>query len=148
MEGAGPGLYSTLPNAWPGIEVDAVPSRQFIHAAPVLRQRFSTGPLPEIVVVHLGTNGLFDDGGFDDLVDTCSAIKRLVFLTIKAPRDWEGAVNRRLAKGVQRHPVRATLLDWHAIAGANTDYLCNDKFHLSRAGAVAYAEVIVAALRQ
>lgn len=146
MQGAGPDLYATLPGCCPGIEVDAVPNRQMWHAPDLLVARLQQAPVPAVIVVHLGTNGLFSETTFDAVVAAAGDVP-LAFVNIKAPRDWEGPVNERLATGVERHGARACLVDWHAVATRGpTDHLKADGFHLSRIGAVAYAEVIAGAL--
>jgi lysophospholipase L1-like esterase len=146
MQGAGPDLYATLPARWPGIEVDAVPNRQMWHAPPLVTERLTRTPRPDTIVVHLGTNGLFSEATLDDVVAAAAGVP-LLLLTMKAPRDWEAAVNERLALGVERHASHAGLLDWHAIAtGGPSEHLRPDGFHLSRTGAVAYADAIAEAL--
>jgi lysophospholipase L1-like esterase len=140
MQGAGPDLYATLPAELPDIEVDAVPYRQLKHAPALVRARLDVQPRPDVLVIHLGTNGPFTDATFDELLDTASDVPTIIVLTIKAPRDWETAVNERLISGVHRHPQRSTLLDWSTIA--TRDDLHKDGFHLTATGATAYAEAI------
>ena len=145
MQGAGPHLYATLPAELPGIEVDAVPHRQLRHGAAVVRAVVGgPRPPPAAVVVHLGTNGEFDDGAFDELIDAAGPGVPVVVVTVRAPRSWEIAVNERLARGVARHRTRLTLVDWHALA--RPEHLCRDGFHLTREGAAAYASAIAAAV--
>jgi lysophospholipase L1-like esterase len=147
MQGAGPDLYATLPIAIPGIEVDAVPSRQFREAPGLVRARVGVDPLPDLLVIHLGTNGAFADSSFDELMRAADRIAQVVFVTVKAPRDWEHGVNERLGDGVVRHAPRASLVDWNATATECRDHLRPDGFHLSRTGARAYAEAIAGCVR-
>ena len=146
MQGAGPDLYATLPAKVPGIEVDAVPYRQLKHAPALVRARLELQPRPDVLVIHLGTNGPFTDATFDELLDAASNVPTTIVVTIKAPRDWETAVNERLTAGVQRHPHRTTLLDWSTIATA--DHLHKDGFHLTATGATAYAEAIATTIHR
>jgi lysophospholipase L1-like esterase len=147
MQGAGPELYATLPLVLPGIEVDAAPNRQLNHAPEIVRARVATEPRPNVLVVHLGTNGIFADTTFDELMAAALHIPAVVVVSIKAPRDWETEVNARLTKGVSRHLQQASLVDWWALATARPDHLRPDGFHISRSGAVAYAEAIAAGVR-
>lgn len=147
MQGAGPDLYATLLVAIPGIEVDAVPSRQFREASALVRARVELDPLPDRLVIHLGTNGAFADSSFDELMRAADRIAQVVFVTVKAPRDWEPRVNERLGNGVDRHAPRASLVDWNSTATECRDHLRPDGFHLSRTGARAYAETIAACVR-
>ena len=148
MQGAGPDLYATLPATLPGIEVDAAPNRQLKHAPLVVYTRLEIAPRPNVLIVHLGTNGIFADATFDDLVETACGIPAVVFVTIKAPREWETEVNARLARGVARYSQHASLVDWWSLATARSDHLRPDGFHLSATGAVAYAEAIAAIVRR
>ena len=147
MQGAGPDLYATLPVAIPDIEVDAVPSRQFTDAPALVRIRVELDPLPDLLLIHLGTNGAFADSSFDELMRAADRIAQVMFVTVKAPRDWEPAVNERLGNGVDRHARRASLVDWNSTATECRDHLRPDGFHLSRTGARAYAELIAACVR-
>jgi hypothetical protein len=104
MEGAGPGLYNTLPQVVPDIDVDAIPNRQFRHAPELVTARTAQPPLPETIVVHLGTNGLLSNTDFEHLVASAPTATRFVIINVHAPRDWTDSVNQRLADGVRRHP--------------------------------------------
>jgi lysophospholipase L1-like esterase len=146
MQGAGPELYATLPAQLPGIEVDAVPYRQLRHAAPIVEARLASGPRIDAVVVHLGTNGLFAPAAFDELLDVTGEVPAVLVVNVKAPREWERAVNERLATGVARRP-NTHLLDWWTIASSSQEHLCRDGFHLTRQGAGVYAAAIAGALR-
>jgi lysophospholipase L1-like esterase len=145
MQGAGPDLYATLPARLPGIEVDAVPYRQLRQAAPIVEQRLASGPRVDAVVIHLGTNGLFAPAAFEELMAVTGDVPTVVVVNIKAPREWEAAVNERLAAGILGRP-NAHLLDWWTIASADPQHLCRDGFHLTRDGAGAYAAAIAGAL--
>ena len=145
MQGAGPELYATLPSHVPGIEVDAVPYRQLRQAAPIVEERLASGPRLHAVVIHLGTNGLFAPTAFDELIAVTADVPAVLVVNVKAPREWETAVNARLAAGVDPRP-NAHLLDWWTIASASPEYLCRDGFHLTRHGAGVYAAAIAGAL--
>ena len=135
------GASSALQRAMPGMIVDAIKSRQFAEAIPVLEQYRDAGALPAVVVIHLGTNGRFGDGEFDHLMSVVGPDRQAYFLTARMPRSWESEVNATLARGVQRHE-NATLLDWRQYAGCHADWFGTDGFHLTSAGRAAYAEFV------
>jgi lysophospholipase L1-like esterase len=145
MQGAGPELYGTLPICVPGIEVDAVPYRQLKHAATIVEARWCASPAPSTIVVHLGTNGIFTDATCDELL-AATRDAHVLLVNIKAPREWETTVNERLTAGAARWPERVVLVDWHQAASEHNDYLKLDGFHLTRIGALAYADTIARCL--
>jgi lysophospholipase L1-like esterase len=145
MQGAGPDLYATLPVAIPGVEVDAAPSRQYWHAAPIISARSSRAPAPAVVVVHLGTNGVPSATQLDEVISS-AADAQLVLVNVRAPREWETETNQRLADAVDRHAPRARLVDWWTLTNTTDGWLKQDGFHLTREGAVAYAHHIARAV--
>src|SRR2546421_307600 len=76
-----------------GITVDAAVSRQFDAGLDILRSLAATGRLPRAVVVDLGTNGPISDALFDEMRGVLRGVPRVVFVTVKVPRWWEGEVN-------------------------------------------------------
>jgi lysophospholipase L1-like esterase len=145
MQAAGPELYATLPAVVPGAVVDAAPSRQMRVAPAIVAAAMRLGEPPTGIVVHLGTNGLFSDDDFDDLVAQARLAPILV-MTVSAPRQWVPTVNARLIAGAQRWPDAVTILDWHRLCRATPGLLGRDEFHLTREGAWVYANAIADAL--
>ena len=103
MQGAGPDLYATLPP--PSQASRSTPSRTGNSARPRPRcsERLDAGEAPDVLIVHLGTNGLFAESKFDEAMVTARDIPHVLVVNVKAPRNWETAVNERLAAGVDRH---------------------------------------------
>jgi lysophospholipase L1-like esterase len=146
MQGAGPELYGTLPAILPGIDVDAEPSRQLAAAPALVAAKRRADPPPEVVVVHLGTNGLFGDAVLDELVAVAGTDTPVLLVTVKAPRGWEAEVNRRLRAGIARAGPPTSLVDWWSCATRAPEYLRADGFHLTPDGAIAYAELLASAV--
>ena len=115
------GARGSLQAAIPGMVVDAVVSRQFANAIPVLQSYKDQGLLPPVVVVHLGTNGRFGDPEFDTMMATIGPERQVYFLTARMPRSWEADVNAHLTAGVSRH-ANAHLIDWRAFSGCHSDW--------------------------
>src|SRR5262245_42694081 len=61
------GAAGALGTAIPGIQVDAVVSRQFREAPGIAYWKLQAGVLPGTVVVHLGTNGTVQAATCDQL---------------------------------------------------------------------------------
>jgi hypothetical protein len=72
-------------------------------------------------------------------------VRRVVFVTVKEPRWWEGTVNSTLGAGVARWP-NARLADWHAISWGHPSGFWADGIHLTPAGAAAYARLVAGAM--
>ena len=137
MLGAKAELESTLP----GMAVDAVVSRQFAHAIPVLQYYRDNNIMPPAIVVHLGTNGRYGIPEFDHMMAVIGPDTPVFFLNSRMPRSWEPTVNNTLAEGVARHP-NAHLINWHDYANCHDDWWANDGFHVTDAGAQAYANLV------
>lgn len=121
--------------------VDAAVSRQAVTGPGLVRQR--GGDLPEHVVVHLGTNGTYTLKMCKQLVRAAGKQRRVYLVTIKVPRTWE-AVNNDMLRSCDRafRSDRVVLLDWHAAATKNPEYLYADGVHLRPEGARAFARMV------
>jgi lysophospholipase L1-like esterase len=137
------GASGALRTAIPGIDVDAVVSRQFREAPAIAYWRSQAGTLPGTVVVHLGTNGTVQPGTCDDLMAVLGD-RRVIIVDLTVPRSWEAGNNVTLRDCAARNG--AAFVDWHAISADRTDLLAGDGFHLNSAGATAYAAAIAGAL--
>ncbi len=138
MIGASDELTKQISN----LDLEASIGLQFWSATDILKARKASGQLGEIVIVHVGDNGLFTPAMFDDMMNVLSGTQRVVFVTLKVPRPWETQNNRILADGVKRYP-NATLVDWHTASADRPGYFWNDGMHLRPEGAKVYAELIV-----
>ena len=134
------GARGSLMGAIPGIAVDAKVSRQFGQAVDVLSYYRNIHLLPNVVIVHLGTNGKFGPGALDALM-RAAGFRQVFFVNAFVPRAWEVDVNAALAAGAQRWH-NAHVLDWHGYAAKHLDWFAADGFHLSRIGARAYAQFV------
>jgi len=135
---------NTLAATVGGIEVDAAIGRQVSAAIDLLRAYRDAGRLGEVVVVHMGNNGTFTEGQFDQMMEVLAGVRRVVFVSLTVPRDWEGSNNTVLADGVARYP-NAALVDWHAASVDRPDFFW-DGIHLRPEGAQYYAQLIAAAV--
>ena len=140
------GAQDSLRTAIPGIFVDAKVSRQFWDTTIVLESYKAEGILPPTIVVHMGTNGAFTDGQFEQLMAAVGNKRRIFFINAREPRSWETRVNDTLAVNVRRYP-NARLLDWHNYSSSHPDWFVADGIHLTGLGAQKYAQFIKLHLR-
>ena len=126
--------------------VDAEVSRQASTGAGLVRERGAD--LPQHVVVHLGSNGIYSLDMCRDLVRAAGSKRTVYLVTIKVPRAWEQANNEMLRTCDRRfRSDRVVLVDWNALASANPTYLYSDGVHLRPEGAKAFARLIERAIR-
>jgi peptidoglycan/LPS O-acetylase OafA/YrhL len=127
--------------------IDARESRQIPEAIGVLRQLRATGKLGEVVIVHIGDNGVVTDEQFDGMMRALSGAREVLVVNTTVPDGYQWAPNNEvLADGVARHPDEAVLVDWHAASAGHPEYFW-DGLHLTPQGARAYAGLIAAAYR-
>ncbi len=128
------------------VEVDAKVGRQVSAAISVLRAKRDAGQLGEAVVIDLGTNGTFSASQFDEIMQVLAGARRVVFVNLKVPRDWEGPNNAMLAERVKHYP-NAVLVDWHTASINQPQLFWDDGIHLRPEGAQVYAQLIAACVR-
>jgi peptidoglycan/LPS O-acetylase OafA/YrhL len=130
-----------------GIYIDASVGRHVLGGIAVLRSLRNANRLGGVVVVHLGTNGIFSASEFDELMGVLSGLDKVVFINLKVPRRWETPDNRTISAGVKRYPS-AVLVDWHTLwrhcAGGRV--FGSDGVHLTSSGAACYARLVAAAI--
>ncbi len=139
------GAQQSLEREIPNMYVDAKVSRQFWDATVVLVYYKDNGLLPPRIVVHMGTNGAFSDGQFDDLMHAVGN-RQVFFVNAREPRVWEAEVNTRLAGDAPKYK-NAHLLDWNKFGGTHLDWFTADGIHLTGPGAIGYADFIHAHLQ-
>jgi peptidoglycan/LPS O-acetylase OafA/YrhL len=142
MLGASPELAGAIAH----LTVSAVEGRQARDVFADIANRRQSGTLAPSVVIHTGDNGIISP---DDLSSTLRSLgnrRRVVLLTDRVTRDWQGPNNDILRSMVGRfHNV--VLVDWYAVSNRHKDWFYNDGLHLRPPGARAYAAAVAAALR-
>jgi len=121
--------------------VDAEVGLQVYPAIDTLKYRRATGQLGEVVIVHLGNNGTFTRGEFDQIMRILSGVDRVVFVNVTVPRTWEESNNEVIAEGVKRYPA-AVLVDWHAASADRPELFYSDGYHLRPEGQKIYTDLI------
>jgi peptidoglycan/LPS O-acetylase OafA/YrhL len=121
--------------------VDAEVGLQVYAATDTLRYRRASGHLGDVVIVHLGNNGTFTKGQFDEIMRILSGVDRVVFVNVTVPRAWEEPNNEVIAEGVERYP-NAVLVDWHSASADRPELFYSDGYHLRPEGQRLYADLI------
>lgn len=128
--------------------VDAVDGRQFWEGAAAVRDVARSRNPPELLVIHLGTNGQVTADHFDRIMRASEGVRDVVFVNLSVPRRWEEANNLELEASVERYD-NASLVDWQSFLVTHADrdaLLKDDGVHLNEVGWVVYAEFLTDAL--
>jgi hypothetical protein len=139
MLGAAEKLGKTVPNL---ATIDAAVGFQAADAVAVLAARRDAGELGEVVVVHIGSNGIYTAEQFDQTMRVLAGVRRVVFVNVNVPRAWEQPNNEVIAEGVARYPDRAVLADWYSASEGHPEYFVEDGVHLQIEGQKVYAHLI------
>ena len=124
MEGAviwTPKLADSVANA----TVDAKTSRPFSAADDVLSEWLGEGNDPDVVVIHLGTNGPPPSSQFDDVMAVAGSERLVLFLTVRLDKSWESATNLAITTNVDRFD-NAGVIDWWALANPHDEWFAAD----------------------
>jgi peptidoglycan/LPS O-acetylase OafA/YrhL len=125
--------------------IDAEVGMQVYAATDILKYRRALGQLGDVVVVHLGNNGIFTKREFDQIMRSLSGVDRVVFINVSVPRAWEEPNNQVIAEGVERYP-NTVLVDWHSASADRPELFYKDGYHLRPVGQRIYADLISANL--
>jgi len=121
--------------------IDAEVGMQVPYAVDVLRSRRDSGQLGETVVVHLGNNGVFTRGQFEEMMRVLADVDRVIVVNVRVPRAWEASNNAVISAGVGRHP-NAELVDWFSASAGSPELFVSDGVHLQPPGQRLYTDMI------
>ena len=125
-----------------GIKVNAVVSRQFRDAVPLVEQLKAAGRLRKKVVIHLGNNGILIEAAQCDRISAVAGPSRTVYLVnLKIPRSYRRTQNERLAACAQRR-ANTRLIDWFHYSRSHPSWFAADGFHLTAEGQRRYASFV------
>jgi peptidoglycan/LPS O-acetylase OafA/YrhL/lysophospholipase L1-like esterase len=127
------------------IIVDAKVSRQFTEGTAILQTLKDQSRLPQVVVVHLGSNGTIGAASFEAMMQVLADVPVVVFVNVRNYRSWEGSVNATIGSAPSRYPNVQTV-DWHGFSAGKTDWFYKDGIHLRPVGAAQFAELVAQAV--
>jgi peptidoglycan/LPS O-acetylase OafA/YrhL/LysM repeat protein len=138
------GAVQQLASALGAIDIDAQISRQASAIVGLLQARKASGRLGEVVIVHVGNNGILSAPQIDEMMQLLADVRRVVFVNVRIPRRWESLSNAALAEKVPLYP-NAVLVDWYSASINRPELFWSDGIHLRPEGAQVYAALIAAA---
>jgi hypothetical protein len=139
------GARRTMQDQIPNIEVDASIGRQAPEMIRLLHERRQAGTLGDIVVIHLGSNGIFGGDQFDQMMALLADVPKVIFVNVQVPRRWQDPINDMLVERAKRYD-NVVVADWYAASIDCTDCFIDDGVHLRPNGAALYTAFIAASL--
>ncbi|MDO5033708.1 MAG: acyltransferase family protein [Eubacteriales bacterium] len=131
----------------PGLDLDALSNRQMWELWDIYQAVKARGPLGEIMVVALGSNGEIDSESLTKVWRDLAG-KPLVLVNIVLPYAiTEAERNQAINDFVESHD-QVYLVDWHANAKARPDFFQEDYIHPSELGSKAYCQLLTAKLME
>jgi len=125
-----------------GIRVNAVVSRQFRDAVPIVERLKAEGRLRRKVIIHLGTNGILIDPADCDRISALAGARRTVYLVnLKLPRWYRRIQNQRLAACAERR-ANTVLINWFGYSRDHPAWFADDGYHLTSLGQRKYAGLV------
>jgi hypothetical protein len=105
----------------PDLSSNALVNRQFSEGKTIISDWLAAGNSPDIVVMHLGTNGPATSSQFAEVMNAAQDVPRVLFLTVKQNNTmWETTTNDVIRTNVGLYEA-AELVDWYAVATEELD---------------------------
>jgi peptidoglycan/LPS O-acetylase OafA/YrhL len=125
-----------------GFTVDAEESRAWVRGISIVETLGQEDRLPDVLVLHLGTNGPIGQAGMDRMMAAVSEVPSVLLLTNDVDRDYTDENNRLIFGAAEANP-NVELLDWQGFgASCPGDCFESDGFHLKPEGRAYYATLI------
>lgn len=121
--------------------VDAKVSRQFTDLPKVLKTLKESKKLKNVVVIHLGTNGVINKESFENSMKLLEG-KTVYLMNTVVPKPWEKSVNKSLKEWSEDYE-NITIIDWYKYAKGEKKLFYKDATHPKPEGAKKYAEFIL-----
>lgn len=125
------------------LRLDAVEGRQAVNVLDDVAAQARAGRLAPDVLIHVGDNGIIDPSQLHNTLALLRDRQRVVLMTVRVPRDWEGP-NNDIIRSAAGQFANVKVVDWRALsAGHLDDWIYSDGLHLTAAGAIAYTRIVL-----
>jgi hypothetical protein len=136
-----------LQAGFPGIQIDAVVSRQLSSAPAIVQGMRDSGTLRPVLLIGLGTNGPIDRQSLEQIRSIAGPRHEIVVVNVQAPRGWTDGVNDTLTRfALQYRSVE--LANWRDAITPRLDLLARDQIHPGAAGGLIYVRAVTDALQR
>ncbi len=136
-----------LQEVFPGIQINAVVSRQMAQLPSIVHGMKADGTLRPIIIVGLGTNGPIDRASLDEARSVVGSHTQIVLVNVQAPRGWTEGVDATLSQYAQQYRD-VELANWRDAIAGQLGLLARDQIHPGTRGGEIYAGVIKDALQR
>jgi peptidoglycan/LPS O-acetylase OafA/YrhL len=134
-----------LQQAFPGINIDAVVSRQMNTLPGIVEKLMAGHHLRQTLLVGLGTNGYISRQTLKQVREMIGPERQMIIVNIQAPRVWQSSVNGILDSFAANYD-NVELADWHHAIAPHISILAPDQIHPGPTGGRIYANTVKAAL--
>jgi len=117
-----------LKKAFPGIQIDAVVSRQMAQGPDIVAKLVEEGKMRPILILGLGTNGPIGRESVEEIAAAVGPDVQLVLVNVQAPRGWIPDNNKIFSRFAQEQRS-VELANWHDAIAPRLDVLSSDKVH-------------------
>ena len=129
-----------------GITVDASKNRQVIDAVQIFNYYKSVNELGDVVVIHLGTNGITKAATFERILKPLASVKRVVILTMRVPGRASEQLNNAVINNLPAIHPNVTILDWYTLSKPHPEWFNSDGIHPNAVGQDNYVALILQAI--
>jgi peptidoglycan/LPS O-acetylase OafA/YrhL len=130
-----------------GFYVDALKGRQGDAMATLVETLRASNQIGKVMVIQIGTNGQVTSNDLERIMAQLppELTPTVVFLTVRAPRDWQDG-NNELIRALPTTYPNVKVLDWQFASMAIS--ICSDGIHIACGGMMAqyYANLIFDAI--
>jgi peptidoglycan/LPS O-acetylase OafA/YrhL len=134
-----------LRQQYPGMNIDAVVSRQMSTLPAIVETLLTSGQLRPILVVGLGTNGPIAEATLQQVRSMLGPNRQMVVVNVEEPRVWESEVNTTLSTFANDYE-NVELSDWYDAITPHISILARDHIHPGPAGGRIYTATLQTAL--
>ena len=127
------------------VTVSAAKNRQWYELRGIIRDLDRQNEIGEIVVIHLGNNGVIDESIINESLELLQDARKVLLINVRVPRRWENKVNNLLSEAVIRFE-NTELLDWYSLSNNKPEYFSRDGVHTIPIGARYYVDAIITSL--
>jgi len=127
------------------VTVSAAKNRQWYELRGIVRDLDKQNEIGEIVVIHLGNNGVIDESIVNESLELLRDARKVLLINVRVPRRWENKVNDLLSEAVIRFE-NTELLDWYSLSNNKPEYFSRDGVHTMPLGARYYVDAIITSL--